>query len=46
VVSALVSESKGRELKPGRRDGFLTAIKIRSTLSLCLEVKPKAPPMS
>jgi hypothetical protein len=42
VVSVLATESNGRGFKPGRGDGFLRAIKIRSTLSFGWEVKPEA----
>jgi hypothetical protein len=43
VVSALATGPKGRWLKPGRCDGFLRAMKIRSTLSLGWEVQPEIP---
>jgi hypothetical protein len=33
VISVLVTGPKGRVFKPGRGDGFLRAIKIRSTPS-------------
>jgi hypothetical protein len=40
MVSLLVIIPKGRGFKPGRGDGFLRAIKIRSTPSFGGEVKP------
>jgi hypothetical protein len=43
VVSVLATGPKGRGFKPGRGDGFLRAIKIRSTPSFGWEVKPEAP---
>jgi hypothetical protein len=43
VVSVLATRPKGREFKPCRGDGFLTAIKIRGTSSFGWEVKPDAP---
>jgi hypothetical protein len=43
VVSVLVIETKGNGFKPGRSDGFLRAIKIRSTPSFRWEVKPEVP---
>jgi hypothetical protein len=43
VVSVFATEHKARGLKPGRGDGFLRSIKIRSTLSFGWEVKPKVP---
>jgi hypothetical protein len=43
VVSVLATGLKGRGFKPGRGDGFLRAIKIRSTPSFGWEVKPKFP---
>jgi hypothetical protein len=43
VVSVLATEPKGLGFKPGRGDGFLRAIKIRSTLSFVREVKPEVP---
>jgi hypothetical protein len=43
VVSALATGPKVREFKPGRSDGFLRAIKIRSTSSFGSEVKPEVP---
>jgi hypothetical protein len=43
VVSMLATGSKGRGFKPGRGDGILRAIKIRSTPFLGWEVKPEAP---
>jgi hypothetical protein len=43
VVSVLAAGPKGRGFKPGRDDGFLRAIKSRSTLSFGWEVKSEAP---
>jgi hypothetical protein len=43
VVSVLVTGSKGRGFKPGRGDGFLRAINVRSTPSFGWEVKPEVP---
>jgi hypothetical protein len=43
VVSVLAIGLNGRGFKPGRDDGFLRAMKIRSTLSFGWEVKPSAP---
>jgi hypothetical protein len=43
VVSVLATGPKGRGLKPGRDERFLRVIKIRSTISLGLEVKPDVP---
>jgi hypothetical protein len=43
VASVLAAGPKGRGLKPGSSDGFLRAIKIRSTPSFGWEVKPEAP---
>jgi hypothetical protein len=42
MVSVLASGSRVRGFKPGRRDGFLRAIKFRSTLSFGAEVKSSA----
>jgi hypothetical protein len=42
VLSVLATGPKGRWFKPGRGDGFLRAIKIRST-SFWWEVKPEVP---
>jgi hypothetical protein len=42
-VSMLATRPKGRGFKPGRCDGFLRAIKIRSTPSFGWEVKPEVP---
>jgi hypothetical protein len=39
----LATGTKGRGFKPGRDDGFLRAIKIRSTPSFGWEVKPETP---
>jgi hypothetical protein len=41
VVSVLATGPKGRGFTPGRGDGFLRAIKIRSTPSFGWEVKPE-----
>jgi hypothetical protein len=41
MVSVLATGHKGRGFKPSRRDGFLKAVKIRSTPSFGWEVKPK-----
>jgi hypothetical protein len=43
VVSVLATGPKGCGFKPGRGDGFLRAIKIRSTPSFGSEVKPEVP---
>jgi hypothetical protein len=43
VVSVLAIGPKGCGFKPGRGDGFLRAIKIRSTPSFGWEVKPEVP---
>jgi hypothetical protein len=43
VLSVLATGSKGRWFKPGRGDGFLRAIQIRSTPSFWWEVKPEVP---
>jgi hypothetical protein len=43
MVSVLAIGPKGRGLKPDRGDGFLRAIKIRSTPSFGWEVKREAP---
>jgi hypothetical protein len=43
MVSVLVTAYKVRGFKPAERDGFLKAIKIRSTSSFGGEVKPDAP---
>jgi hypothetical protein len=40
---ALAIRPKFHEFRPGRRDGFLRAIKIRSTPSFGEEVKPETP---
>jgi hypothetical protein len=39
----LAAVSKGRWFEPGKGDGFLRAINIRSTLSLGWGVKPEVP---
>jgi hypothetical protein len=41
VVSMLATGPKGHGFKPGRGDGFLKAIKVRSTPSFEWEVKRK-----
>jgi hypothetical protein len=43
VVSVLATGPKGGCFKPGRGDGFLRAITIRSTPSFGWEVKPEVP---
>jgi hypothetical protein len=43
MVSVLAVGPKFRGFTPGRGDGFLKAIKIRSTPSIGGEVKPSAP---
>jgi hypothetical protein len=43
VISVLNNGPKGRGFEPGQGDGFLTAIKIRSTPSFGWKVKPEAP---
>jgi hypothetical protein len=43
VISVLAIGPKGGVFKPGRGDGFLRAIKIRSTPSFGWEVRPEAP---
>jgi hypothetical protein len=43
VISVLATRPKGRGFKPGRGDGFLKPIKIRSTFSFGWEVKPEFP---
>jgi hypothetical protein len=43
VVSVLATRPKYREFEPGKGDGFLRAIKIRSTPSFGWEVKPEVP---
>jgi hypothetical protein len=43
VVSVLATGPKGRGFKPRRGDGFLRAIKVRSTPSFGWEVKPEVP---
>jgi hypothetical protein len=43
VVSVLATGPKGRGFEPGQGDGFLRAIKIRSTLSFGWEIKPEVP---
>jgi hypothetical protein len=43
VVSVRATEPKGRGLNPGRDNGILSAIKIRSTPSFRWEVKPEVP---
>jgi hypothetical protein len=41
VVSVLATGPNGRGFNPGRGDGFLKAIKIRSTTSFGWQVKPE-----
>jgi hypothetical protein len=43
VVSVLVIRPKIRGFKPGQGDGFSTTIKIRSTPSFTVKVKPETP---
>jgi hypothetical protein len=43
VVSVLATGPKVCEFEPGQGDGFLRAIKIRSTPSFGWEVKPEVP---
>jgi hypothetical protein len=43
VVSVLAAGPKGCGFKPDQGDGFLRAIKIRSTLSSGWEIKPDVP---
>jgi hypothetical protein len=43
MVSVLATGSKGRGFKPGRGDGFLRVIKVRSTPSFGWEVKLEVP---
>jgi hypothetical protein len=43
VVSVLATGPKVRGFKAGRGDGFLRAIKIRSTSSFGWELKPEVP---
>jgi hypothetical protein len=43
MLGALVIGPKECGFKPGRGDGFLKAIKIRSTLSFEWKVKPEIP---
>jgi hypothetical protein len=43
VVSVNAIGPEGRGFKPGRGDGFLRAIKIRSTPTFGWEVKPDVP---
>jgi hypothetical protein len=43
VVSVLDIEPKGRVFEPIQGDGFLRAIKIRSTPSFGWKVKPEVP---
>jgi hypothetical protein len=42
VVSVFATGFKGREFKPGREDGFVWAVKIRSIPSFGEEFKPEA----
>jgi hypothetical protein len=41
VVSVLATSPKGRVFDPGQGDGFLRAIKIRSTPSFGWDIKPE-----
>jgi hypothetical protein len=43
VVSVLATGPKGRGIKSGRREGYLMAIKFRSTASFGWEVKSEVP---
>jgi hypothetical protein len=43
VDSVLATGSKSREFEPGQGNGFLRAIKIRSTPSFGWYVKPEVP---
>jgi hypothetical protein len=43
VVSVLATGPKGCGFEPSQGDGFLRAIKIRSTPSFGWEVKPEVP---
>jgi hypothetical protein len=43
VVIVLATEQKVRGFRPSQDDGILKAIKIRSTTSFGLEVKPSVP---
>jgi hypothetical protein len=43
VLGVLDTGPKGRGFKPGRGDGFLRAINIRSTTFFGWEVKPEVP---
>jgi hypothetical protein len=43
VISVLVTGPKDRGFKPGRGDGFLRVIKIRSTPSFGWEQMPEVP---
>jgi hypothetical protein len=43
VVSVLATGPNGYGFEPGQGDGFLKAIKIRSTPSFGCEVKPEVP---
>jgi hypothetical protein len=43
VVSVLATGPKDRGFKRGRDDGFLRAMKIRSTPSFGWEIKPEVP---
>jgi hypothetical protein len=43
MVNVLATGTKGRGFEPGEGDGFLRAIKIRSTPSFGWEVKPEVP---
>jgi hypothetical protein len=43
VISVFATVPKSRGFKPGRGEGLLTVIKIRSTPSFGREVKPEFP---
>jgi hypothetical protein len=43
VVSVLATGPEGSWFEPSQNDGFLRAIKIRSTSSFRWEVKPEVP---
>jgi hypothetical protein len=43
VISVIATEPKGHGFEPGQGDGFLRAIKIRSTPSFGWKVKPEVP---
>jgi hypothetical protein len=43
VLSVLATGPKGRGFEPGQGDGFVRAVKVRSTPSFGWEVKPEVP---